>query len=75
MSGDVSSGSADLSSPPKVFKFHNISKDRILGGKKIKKDVSKQKLHLKILGNSLEDSREKERTNIILQKYIPIKHR
>ena len=75
MSGDVSSGSADLSSPPKVFKFHNISKDRILGGKKIKKDVSKQKLHLKILASSLEDSREKERTNIILQKYIPIKQK
>ena len=75
MSGDVSGGSADLLSPPKVFKFHNISKDRILGGKKIKKDVSKQKLHLKILASSLEDSREKERTNIILQKYIPIKQK
>lgn len=77
MSGDVRGGKADLLSPPKVFKFHNISKDLILGGKRIKKDVSKQKLHLKIRASSLDDSDsvEKERTHIILQKYIPIKQK
>ena len=74
MSGDTRGGSADLLSPPKVFKFHNISKDRILGGKKIKKD-GKQKLHLKIRASSLDNSVEKDRTHIILQKYIPIKQK
>ena len=77
MSGEVRGGKADLLSPPKVFKFHNISKDLILGGKRIKKDVSKQKLHLKIRASSIDDSDsvEKERTHIILQKYIPIKQK
>ena len=67
MSGELRDGNADLLSQPKVFKFHNISKDRILGGKKIKKDVSKQKLHLKIRASCLNDSVEKDRTHIILQ--------
>ena len=75
MSGEVRDGNADLLSQPKVFKFHNISKDRILGGKKIKKDVSKQKLHLKIRASCLDDSVEKDRTHIILQKYYPIKQK
>ena len=75
MSGEVRDCNADPLSQPKVFKFHNISKDRILGGKKIKKEVSKQKLHLKIRASCLEDSVEKDRTHIILQKYIPIKQK
>ena len=76
MSSDVNTNAnTDLTTPPKVFKFHNISKDRILGGKKMKRDVSKHKLQLQVRANSLEDSPEKDETHLILQKYIPIKQK
>jgi len=60
----------------KVFKFHNVSKDVILGNKKVKKDVKRKakKLPLDKIQRRIEESQEKM-AELILKQYIPIRQK
>ena len=60
----------------KVFKFHNVSKDVILGNKKVKKDVKRKakKLPPDKIQRRIEESQEKM-AELILKQYIPIRQK
>jgi len=65
-----------FSGQQKVFKFHNVSKDVILGTRKGKKDERKiaKKLPPDKLLKNIEESQEKI-AQLILKQYIPIKQK
>ena len=60
----------------KVFKFHNVSKDVILGNKRVKKEVKgkSKKLPPDKLQHQIEESQEKM-AEMILKQYIPIRQK
>jgi len=60
----------------KVFKFHNVSKDVILGNKRVKKEIKgkSKKLPPDKLQHQIEESQEKM-AEMILKQYIPIRQK
>merc|ERR1712106_669946 len=60
----------------KVFKFHNVSKDVILGNKKAKKDGKRntKRLPPDKIQRCIEESQEKM-AQLILKQYIPIRQK
>lgn len=60
----------------KVFKFHNVSKDVIMGNKKPKKDIKRRtkKVPPDKIQSRIEESQEKM-AQLILKQYIPIRQK
>ena len=64
---------ADTAARAKIWKIHNVSKDAILGGRRVRREAggARRRLHTQ----QREEEPSVQRTQMILKKYIPIKQK
>ena len=64
----------DTAARAKIWKIHNVSKDAILGGRRVRREAggARRRLHTQHRG---EEEPSGKRTQMILKKYIPIKQK
>ena len=73
MNQDVNVQHETSASTKRVFKFHNVNREKILGNRKTKREESRKKYLLSNL--SIEEEYRKKKAQLILDQFVPIKQK
>ena len=73
MNQDVNVQQDTSASSKRVFKFHNVNREKILGNRKSKREESRKKCVIPSL--SVEEEYRRKKAQLILEQFVPIKQK